>query len=136
MGTRALQLLSLEQTMTITVKNCWQRLAVLVICTLIPGCLAAQTDATKSTNGATSAAPAVASNAGATAARAHDDTYVIGADDVLSTPRFPPAGSTAVPAHPGRGAIAIRVRRRRACRRRSRLPGRGRSRRAPAASHA
>jgi len=72
--------------MTITVKNRWQRLAVLVICTLIPGCLAAQTDAAKSTNGATSAAPAVASdpNTNATAARAHDDTYVIGADDVLS----------------------------------------------------
>ena len=72
--------------MTITAGKCWQRLAVLVICTLIPGCLAAQTDAAKNTNGATSAAPAVASdsNASATAARAHDDTYVIGADDVLS----------------------------------------------------
>ena len=86
MRTHALQLLSLEQTMTITAGKCWQRLAVLVICTLIPGCLAAQTDAAKNTNGATPAAPAVASdpNASATAARAHDDTYVIGADDVLS----------------------------------------------------
>jgi len=68
--------------MTITVRKFWQRLAVLVICTLIPGCLAAQTDATKNTNSATSAAPAVAS--GPSATQSHDDTYVIGADDVLS----------------------------------------------------
>ena len=52
MRTRALQLLSLEQTMTITVrKMCWQRAVMFVICMLISGCLAAQTDAAKNTNG-------------------------------------------------------------------------------------
>ena len=38
MSTRALQLLSLEQTMTTTVKNmCRQRVAMFVICILISG---------------------------------------------------------------------------------------------------
>jgi polysaccharide export outer membrane protein len=85
MATRALQLLSLEQTMTITARNIW-RTAMVGICILISGCLAAQTDAAKSTNSAKPDAPTVASdpsNSGSTA-RAHDDTYIIGADDVLA----------------------------------------------------
>jgi polysaccharide export outer membrane protein len=65
---------------------CWQRVAMFVICILIPGWLAAQTDAAKNANSTKPEAQAVASdpNTSGTAARAHDDTYIIGADDVLS----------------------------------------------------
>ena len=49
MGTSALQLLSLEQTMTIPVKKMCRRLSMFAVCILISGWLAAQTDATKNT---------------------------------------------------------------------------------------
>jgi polysaccharide export outer membrane protein len=56
------------------------------VCILIPGWLAAQSDAAKNTNGTKPEAQAVAAdpNSSGAASRAHDDTYVIGADDVLS----------------------------------------------------
>jgi polysaccharide export outer membrane protein len=87
METQALQLLSLEQTMTTPVRNmCWQQVVMFVICVLISSTLLAQTDAAKGASGTkpeAQTAPADASN-GASPVRAHDDTYVIGADDVLS----------------------------------------------------
>jgi polysaccharide export outer membrane protein len=86
MGTSALQLLSLEQTMTIPAKKMCRRLSMFAVCILISGWLAAQTDATKNT-GSTSPAPQAASadpGTGAAAVRPHDNTYIIGDDDVLS----------------------------------------------------
>jgi polysaccharide export outer membrane protein len=86
MGTSALQLLSLEQTMTIPVKKMCRRLSMFAVCILISGWLAAQTDATKNT-GSTSPAPQAASadpGTGAAAVPPHDNTYIIGDDDVLS----------------------------------------------------
>jgi polysaccharide export outer membrane protein len=84
----ALQLLSLEQTMTTTVKNmCRQLVAMFVICILISGTLLAQTDAAKNTNNnAKPGAPAVPADPSpsGSAVPAHNDTYIIGADDVLS----------------------------------------------------
>lgn len=73
--------------MTIPVKNRgWQRAAMLAICILLTGWLAAQTDAAKSANGTKPEAQTVAAepNPSSTAARAHDDTYIIGDDDVLA----------------------------------------------------
>ena len=86
MRTRALQLLSLEQTMTIPMrKMCWQRAVMFVLCMLIPGCLAAQTDAAKTANGAKpEAQTAGPASTGGSPVPAHDDTYVIGVDDVLA----------------------------------------------------
>jgi polysaccharide export outer membrane protein len=86
MGISALQLLSLEQTMTIPVKKMCRRLSMFAVCILISGWLAAQTDATKNT-GSTSPAPQAASadpGTGAAAVPPHDNTYIIGDDDVLS----------------------------------------------------
>jgi polysaccharide biosynthesis/export protein len=86
MGTSALQLLSLEQTMTIPVKKMCRRLLMFAVCILISGWLAAQTDTTKNT-GSTSPTPQAASadpGTGAAAVRPHDNTYIIGDDDVLS----------------------------------------------------
>jgi polysaccharide biosynthesis/export protein len=82
---RGLQLLSLEQTMTITAKMC-RRVAMFAVCILISGWLAAQTDTAKNTNSTKPEAQAVASDAKTveTAVAAHDDSYVIGADDVLA----------------------------------------------------
>jgi polysaccharide biosynthesis/export protein len=83
MGTSALQLLSLEQTMTIPVKKMSRRLSMFAVCILISGWLAAQTDATKNTK--SGAQPAASDPvAGGTAVLAHNDTYVIGVDDVLA----------------------------------------------------
>jgi polysaccharide biosynthesis/export protein len=72
--------------MTITARNKCRRIAMFGVCILIPGWLAAQTDTAKNTNSTKPEAQAVASdpNISGTAARAHDDTYVIGADDVLA----------------------------------------------------
>jgi len=63
-----------------------RRIAVFAVCILIPGWLAAQTDTAKKTNSTKPKAQAVAAgpSTGGTAARAHDDTYIIGADDVLA----------------------------------------------------
>jgi polysaccharide export outer membrane protein len=76
MRIHGLQLLSLEQTMTITASKVCRWIAMFAVCILISGWLAAQTDATKS-------AKSGDSNTGSPA-RAHDDTYVIGVDDVLA----------------------------------------------------
>jgi len=73
--------------MTTTVKNmCRQLVAMFVICILISGTLLAQTDAAKNTNNAKPGAPAVPADPSpsGSAVPAHNDTYIIGADDVLS----------------------------------------------------
>jgi polysaccharide export outer membrane protein len=73
--------------MTITMrKMCWQRAAMFAICMFIPGCLAAQTGPAKGTNGTKPEAQAVTADPSTSGSpvRAHDDTYVIGVDDVLS----------------------------------------------------
>jgi polysaccharide export outer membrane protein len=59
---------------------------MIVLCILIPGWLAAQTDAAKKANGPQAEMQTFAGDlsTGGTAARAHDDSYVIGTDDVLS----------------------------------------------------
>ena len=88
MRTCALQLLSLEQTMTTTVKNmCRQLVAMFVICILISATLLGQTDAAKNTNNnAKPGAPAAPADPSpsSSAVPAHNDTYIIGDDDVLS----------------------------------------------------
>jgi polysaccharide export outer membrane protein len=80
--THGLQLLSLEQTMTITAKTMCRRMSIFAVCILISGWLVAQTDAMKSANN-TKPDAADAKTSG-TAVPAHDDSYVIGADDVLA----------------------------------------------------
>jgi polysaccharide biosynthesis/export protein len=73
--------------MTITArKMCWQRAMMFVICMLISGCLFAQTAPAKSANGTKPEAQTAAADPspGASAVPAHDATYIIGADDVLS----------------------------------------------------
>jgi polysaccharide biosynthesis/export protein len=88
MRTGALQLLSLEQTMTNPVKNmCRPLVAMFIICILMSAALLGQTDAAKNTNNnAQPGAPATAadSNTSGSAVPAHNDTYIIGSDDVLS----------------------------------------------------
>jgi polysaccharide export outer membrane protein len=80
MSMRALQLLSLDETMTITMrKMCWQRAVMFVLCMLISSWMVAQTDAAK--GAAQTTAPATA---GTSPVAAHDNTYVIGVDDVLA----------------------------------------------------
>jgi polysaccharide export outer membrane protein len=72
--------------MTIPAKKMCRRLSMFAVCILISGWLAAQTDATKNTGSTTPAAqPASADpGTGAPAVRPHDNTYIIGDDDVLS----------------------------------------------------
>jgi polysaccharide export outer membrane protein len=72
--------------MTITAIKMCRRSAMFAVCILIPGWLVAQTDTAKNTNSSKPEAQAVASdtNSTGTSARAHDDTYIIGADDVLA----------------------------------------------------
>ena len=86
MGTSALQLLSSEQTMTIPAKKMFRRLSMFAVCILISGWLAAQTDATKNTGSTTPAGQPTSADAGSgtAAVRPHDNTYIIGDDDVLS----------------------------------------------------
>jgi polysaccharide biosynthesis/export protein len=86
MSMRALQLLSLDETMTIPAKRMCQRVAIVAVCILIPGWLAAQTDAAKPADGAKSSSQTFsgAANNGNSPAEGHDNTYVIGVDDVLS----------------------------------------------------
>jgi len=70
--------------MTIRIKTARQ-IAMVGMCILISAWLAAQTDAAKNTDNNQSAPPATADqNASANAGHAHDDTYIIGADDVLA----------------------------------------------------
>ena len=83
-GRVALQLLSLEQTMTIPLRNMSGRVATFGVCILIAGALAAQTDTAKNPNSPKSEPQIVASNSNTGTARAHDDTYIIGGDDVLA----------------------------------------------------
>jgi len=82
----ALQLHSLEQTMTITARKMCQRIAMVAVCILLPGWLAAQTDPAKTANATKPDAQTVAADpgTGVSPARAHDNTYVIGVDDVLA----------------------------------------------------
>jgi polysaccharide biosynthesis/export protein len=63
-----------------------QRAAILVICILIPGWLVGQTDFTKNASSTKAEVKTVSADisTGGTAVRPHDDTYVIGTDDVLS----------------------------------------------------
>jgi len=72
--------------MTIPARKMCRRISMFAVCILISGWLAAQTDATKNTGSTTPAAqPASAdSGTGAAAVRPHDNTYIIGDDDVLS----------------------------------------------------
>lgn len=69
--------------MTIPARKMCRRLSMFAVCILISGWLAAQTDASKN---AKSGAQSAASDpvAGGTAVLAHNDTYVIGVDDVLA----------------------------------------------------
>src|ERR1700691_887577 len=87
-GSKALQLLSLEQTMTIPARKMYRQLvSIFVICILISGTLLGQTDAAKNASNnakpGAQAAPADPSPSGS-AVPAHNDTYIIGDDDVLS----------------------------------------------------
>lgn len=72
--------------MTITmIERCLQRTAVLSACVLVTGWLTAQTAPAKTTNEAKLVEPASASaSAGEAATKPHDDTFVIGNDDVLA----------------------------------------------------
>lgn len=68
--------------MTITARKLCRSIAIFTVCILISGWLAAQTDATK---GAKSQPQTVAGDpSNGSQARPHDDTYVIGVDDVLA----------------------------------------------------
>jgi len=72
--------------MTIPVRKMSRRISMFAVCILISGWLAAQTDATKNA-GSTSPAPQAASadpGTATAAVRPHDNTYIIGDDDVLS----------------------------------------------------
>jgi polysaccharide export outer membrane protein len=71
--------------MTITASKMCRWIAMFAVCILISGWLAAQTDAAKSAKSAKAEPQAVAGDPGTgSPARAHDDTYVIGVDDVLA----------------------------------------------------
>ena len=72
--------------MTIRARKKCRRISMFAVSILISGWLAAQTDATKSTGGTSPAPQAASADPGtATAAvRPHDNTYIIGDDDVLS----------------------------------------------------
>jgi polysaccharide biosynthesis/export protein len=88
---RAIQLFSLKQTMTNQRKTnqrkkICRQIAMAGMCILISGWLAAQTDPAQNPGNAKPDAPTAAAdaNASANAGHAHDDTYIIGADDVLA----------------------------------------------------
>ena len=70
--------------MTIPARNMFARIAVFGLCILIAGSLAAQTDAGKNPNTTKSQAQTATADSNTGAVRAHDDTYIIGADDVLA----------------------------------------------------
>jgi polysaccharide export outer membrane protein len=72
--------------MTISAKRARRVMATLAVCVLICGWLAAQTSTAKNTISTQPGAQTVATDpsTGSTAARPHDDTYIIGDDDVLS----------------------------------------------------
>jgi polysaccharide export outer membrane protein len=72
--------------MTIPARKMCRRLTMFAVCILISGWLAAQTDTTKNTGSTTPAAQPASANpgTGAPAVPPHDNTYIIGDDDVLS----------------------------------------------------
>jgi len=72
--------------MTIPAKKMCRRISMFAVCILISGWLAAQTDTTKNTGSTTPAPQATSADAGSgtAAVRPHDNTYIIGDDDVLS----------------------------------------------------
>jgi polysaccharide biosynthesis/export protein len=72
--------------MNISVRNMfWQRAALLVICILIPGWLVGQADFAKNASSKPEIQTVAADiSTSGTAVRPHDETYVIGTDDVLS----------------------------------------------------
>lgn len=73
--------------MTISVRKMfWQRAAIFLVCLLIPGWLVGQTDFAKNASSTKPEIQTVAADisTGGTAARPHDDAYVIGTDDILS----------------------------------------------------
>src|SRR6202049_371656 len=70
--------------MIIPVKNMLcQRAAIFVICVATPGWVVGQTDFAKSAS-SQAEVQTVAADISGTAVRPHDDTYIIGTDDVLS----------------------------------------------------
>jgi len=72
--------------MTIPARKMCRRISMFAVCILISGWLAAQTDTTKNTGSTTPAPQATSADpgAGTAAVRPHDNTYIIGDDDVLS----------------------------------------------------
>ena len=70
--------------MTITTGKTCRRIAIFAVCISISGLIVAQTDTSKNTTKPGAQPVASGPNTGGTAVRAHDDTYVIGADDVLA----------------------------------------------------
>ena len=83
-GTRALQLLSLEQIMTMAAAKTCRWTAIFTVCILISGWVTAQTEPAKNENGSKQETQATANDPSGTATRAHDATYIIGDDDVLA----------------------------------------------------
>jgi polysaccharide biosynthesis/export protein len=72
--------------MTITAGKMCRRIGMFAVCILISGWLAAQTDPAKNTDSTKPEAQSASADpsTGGTAARPHDNTYIIGEDDVLS----------------------------------------------------
>jgi polysaccharide export outer membrane protein len=83
-GARALQLLSLEQIMTMAAAKTCRSTAIVTICILISGWVTAQTEPAKNENGSKPETQATSIDPSGSATRAHDATYVIGDDDVLA----------------------------------------------------
>jgi len=81
---RPLQLRTLEQTMTIPARDMHRRITTLGLCLLVPVWLAAQTDTEKNPSTTKSQPQTVTADSNTGSARVHDDTYIIGADDVLA----------------------------------------------------
>jgi polysaccharide export outer membrane protein len=71
--------------MNISMRNMFWQQAIFLICLLIPGGLLAQTDVSKNATSKLEIQTVAADiSTSGTAVRAHDETYVIGTDDVLS----------------------------------------------------
>jgi len=81
-----IKLLSLKQSTTNKTNKVGLRLGIFGVCILISGCLAAQTDTAKKPDNSKSEdqTAAAEANADKTVGHPHDDTYIIGADDVLA----------------------------------------------------
>jgi len=70
--------------MTIPARKMCRRIAIFGVSILIASWLAAQTDTAKNPNSTKSEARTVAADPNTSTVRPHDDTYIIGADDVLA----------------------------------------------------